>query len=339
MNARFVSPLLLTSMFAAACGGPVAPLQVGTQTVQVALILGEREAIVATPAPISLPPQTPIALPPIIIRITRPAPPPVLAPVPPPELCPQFSPIDPVVAADPVTSLRPAEATYPYRTQISGSLGGDEIAFEGETMWAVRDVIENANGSFSYSVDVLLDDEVQTTTTWRILPEGTEVRTGDNPLGLLPETPPEVAAPIEPGFYFESTTYANGGSFTPVNPIPIVQFPITTGTTYQTSGSDGVSTMSFTSTVGDRVKINACGTPLQAWQISLTEGSYATSASNGTSPVVNFTRTLFFAPQFGGLVVGDIEATTGSGTPGFPADSFSQSHTVNVQPEPGQVAE
>jgi hypothetical protein len=78
------------------------------------------------------------------------------------------------------------------------------------------------------------------------------------------------------------------------------------------------------------VRVNACGTALDAWQATMQgEAQYARGGPNST---VGFTLTIDMATQYGGLIVGDylVENYNDQQT-GVPAN-YAVGATINVLP-------
>ena len=328
-----------------ACGGPVIPLQVGTQTVPVAVVLGQREAVQQAPsAPIALPP--PIAVgPPVIVRVTPPpaTPTPTATPTTPspvdPGPCPDFSPVDPVVAADGTIPAPPAPATYPYRTSITATAGEVEETYEGDVDWTISEPTEpGTQGEYRFEVAVTIDGTDVTTTTYLVAPDGVTLsnETVEGTVeGVTGPLPPKPSVALQSGMYTESVEAPDGSIFRPQPPLLVAPFPMITGEAYNVAATDGDTSISYVLSIGERVKVNACGTPVQGWRVDLTDGRYDTVASNGTAQTATFTRTITLATQYGGLIVEDqslIEGTTFAGGNNTRAEHF----TINVLPEPAQ---
>lgn len=335
MNPR---PLIATMvLLTTACAGPTALLQVGTQAIPVAVVLGQREVVQQAPsAPLVLPPPTTVG-PPVIVRVAPPPTPHRSSPPPPPDPgpCPDFSPVDPVVAADVTVPAPPVAATYPYRSVVTATAGEDEETFAGDVDWTVSEPTEpGSQDEYRFDVTVAVDPAEATTTTYLVAPGGLTLsnETAEGTVeGAIGPLPPEPAAGLQAGLYTESVRAPDGSVFRPQPPLLLAPFPLVTGDAFNVSATDGDTSMSYVLSIGERTKVNACGTPVQGWRIELTDGRYETVASNGTVQTASFTRSVTLATQFGGLIIDDrslVEGTTFAGGNNTRAEQF----TINVPP-------
>lgn len=326
------------SAAAAACAGPVEPLNVQTQALPVGLVLGQHAAVVQAPlAPVSLPPR------PVGQQVFTPPAVPPATPVGKPHLgpCPAFDPLAPVGIVNTAPSKPPLPTSYTYRSKIDSNTAGTKASYDGPTKWTVsQSSAPNSVGDYTFQTAVKVPVAgFSKTTTYEVVPTGVQAageqvppgNIGGNPEGQLPTSAPVIASPEQPGIYLAGVSEDTGSSstsFVPASPIPLVQFPIQVGASFTTSGTDGNSVISYTSTVTKLTKVNACGTPVGAWQVDLTSGSM----SSDSQPQVAFTETLFFAPQSGCIVVGDSYSSSGSQLPAGTV-TYKQTDTINTEPK------
>lgn len=96
-------------------------------------------------------------------------------------------------------------------------------------------------------------------------------------------------------------------------PLKLFSLPVSTGEAVSATGVDPVDRLSFTLTgrMGTRERIDACGTVIDAWKFS---GSRVVQPllPNDTRGVRSTTYEFLFAPQLGGMFVGERAVTTGS---------------------------
>lgn len=331
---------LLAAMGLAACG-PVAPINTDVKQAGANVFYG-----VPTPSPLpSLAPiihflnpvesfPTPVEQPP--------APPVVIAiPTPTPDPCPSLSPLSyPAKEATPAPLRPPAAGTYPFRhtgtlTTNPGTAIQKVVQLPDSGTRQVANV--SAVGSaqdFSFDVVDTFNEEI-TTTSYHVYPQGAA--------GPLPAT-----NGVAPGVYITSMVTkdlndaSNNKTFTPLSPgVEIFPLPAAPGATWQSAGTDpstGTTEVvgptatdpKGTGTVSDHVRVNACGTPIDAWEATMQgEEEYAYGGPNGK---VDFTLTVDMATQYGGLIVADylVEYYKDQQT-GVPTN-YAAGATINVLP-------
>jgi hypothetical protein len=127
------------------------------------------------------------------------------------------------------------------------------------------------------------------------------------------------------------------GTFTPTVPIPLVQTPLTNDH-FTSIGTDGVTSMTFVSTIKKRVNVNACGKKLDGLEVELSDGHIGGMTPDGKVQKVDFTETFDFGLQFGGLPLRDRGSVTGLTLPGGATapDEIKRTFdfTINTQPKP-----
>ncbi|HVV75619.1 MAG TPA: hypothetical protein VHC43_06245 [Mycobacteriales bacterium] len=323
------------AVFATACSGPHQALDAQTQAVPVDLVLGHAAVVEAPLAPVTIP-VAPVG------QNVFPSPKPTTPTAPPVPVkqgpCPAFDPLQPIAAMPTVPRRAPKVAQYVYRTKITSKTSGKPATYTGPSHWRVSKPSKpGALGSYTFNVITRIPKLKETkTTTYLVLPKalsagGEQIppsNIGGNPQGLLPTPLPAIAAPLMPGIYLAGVKQTGVAAFLPATPVALVQFPITPGATFTSVGSDGEHVITFTSTVLSTTKVNACGTPVGAWGVKLTQGL----VSSPSAPLVNFTETLRFSTLAGGLVVGD-DYQSSSALPGLGAATFDETDTINTEPK------
>jgi hypothetical protein len=357
--------LALVAMAATACAGPNAPFDVGNQAAPINLILGAHDAVVVAPVgPVSVP--LPSGLAPYVQPpgdgLPLPSGPPSLPPAVDLGPCPSFDPLAPVIGGTASTLPGPpAPATYVYRAKTTDTIGKATSKFNGNTTWKVTvGAADPTTGAY----DVTLDTTVGSAKSSRVLrvqPQAITASTGhDTPLdapptlgineaidsynstvlpyGLpqIPRAAPDVARPGPAGIYLVSQSMGDN-TFTPSLPIPILQTPLTNDS-YTAFGTDGVTAMTFVSTVKKRVSVNACGSKLDGLEVELSGGHIGTLTPDGKVQELDFTETLDFGLQFGGLPLRDRGTVTGLLLPGGATspDKIERTFdfTINSRPKP-----
>ena len=244
-------------LLATACGGPRRPVPVGVKDVATDVLLGGLQDEVA-PRPIPLAPNP--ALPPT--RSLRPQPAaPAPGPVPTPSpLCPKADPLSasPYEARNRVGNA-PVAASYTYRS--TGSISVDELTFP------MPPIVERTIGEVSA-------DEVPFTF------ELTE--------NLLGTETTNVYSVTEDGIFITHQITEDGElEWTP--PLTILPFPAQSGATWTvvSTALDGLVVMEYMGRIGrltedgdddadtdpdlvdSRVRVDACGTFIDAWNVQL----------------------------------------------------------------------
>jgi hypothetical protein len=294
------------------CAGPREPLDVGTQAVPLSLVLERHQAVASAPVgPLTLPrnppPGSSFPLPGVGGAATQV---PTLGPLPPlPSFaCPPFSPIAPVLAATSDVQAAPEPAALPYRGLIVSIAGTSKpVAFVGDSTWTSSKPVANPLGDLSFDVRVT-GKGLTSSRSYTVVK-------GDGPPTADPtrqaELPPRPAAPREPGLFMTKFVDADGRVFQPVVPLPLLLFPAQPGQTFRAESSDANTTMSYVATVKGRGKTNACGVPVEGWQVELTEGKIRVTKPDGgvqgesTTFLADFTEKLLIGTQFGGTILED----------------------------------
>lgn len=387
---RLTAAAVLGGLVVTGCSGPAAPLDVGTQSVPIALVLGQIKAVQAAPVgPLNGPtkpqdfPFYPLPSP--VRGIVEQSLPPV--PVGP---CPDYDPLAPVLGVGRTIPGPPVTATYPYRGQVIDVYPGKTSAFVGSSSWSVSTgPADPTTGAYDVTYTVKLG-AATTTRVLRTLPHditpgsdaGSDPSDQTNPnatIATINSTLSSEGAPPLPtdmpnpagyglaGIYLVSQE-SNGVTFTPSVPLALLQLRQLNGagdaqaaaaeaiTSY---GYDPVtqSAMAFKSTVTTAIdKVNACGTPLQAVQVSLTAPGTSEAAppkppvgpdpgaavyaqrdvtSDPTKPqgsVVFFQDKIDFGLEYGGLIVKEESAVAPLN--GVQVDTNNPPTTPTAVPQP-----
>jgi hypothetical protein len=313
---RLLIPFALLTL--TACG-PTIPLNTGLKQAGSDILFGHPPA---PPPPPPLPQvrnlPAPLELPPLVASAPAATFAAIPAPNPPPAACPEAAPlaVPPVEAAASATKP-PAAATYNFR--YAGSLTVDpglaDQKVSNVPLSGTRQVVPASpsavDGSYTFSVVETFNGH-QLKNDFTVYPAGHTLTTTQ---GLLPQKTPDS------GIYFTGSTMSTPGStdaptkFTPTPPIQIDAFDDSPGQTWQGgAGTDPLSQRTLTvdgnsanpnsSVVIGRVRVNACGAVIQAWEVQLA-GTLGDATSGPSNTVQTYTLSLDFATQYGGLSVRD----------------------------------
>jgi hypothetical protein len=155
------------------------------------------------------------------------------------------------------------------------------------------DTQRSSTGSFTYDASERIGDTT-TTTTYRVVTDG-----------VVPDQ--------QNGLFLVRMTYRRSDGttarFEPTPALRLAALPLVRGTTSDQSAVDAQSqtAMSFTSTVEGKSRVYACGVALDTWTIHLTKGQLL-----GPDQDLSFDATYQLATQFGGIIVQDAVAFTGT---------------------------
>jgi len=307
---RRVPPLaaavLLAAILTAGCSGPDRPLDVGFKEVPSDVVLGAQSTpappVPGVQAPLP-PPPPPFALPPPVSVVALPPPPfavpepsrPAPSPVPQPSrpACPAADPLQaPALEAPASIAGPPVDAAYLFRNDGTFEVSGADARkgrFPQTSLRVVKTVFRRAdNALFDVQVAETLGD-VTTTTTYRTT-RATAVETAAD-------------GTVDPGLYILSVVSTREGETAVFNPKPALRLaalPLVRGARSEARGIDPetATTMSFTSVVAGKARVDACGAPLDSFTLELTEGRLLSSTSDLT-----FASTLAVGTQYGGIVL------------------------------------
>lgn len=303
--------MLAMALLLGACAGPEAPLSVGIKEIPSDVELGVTARTEPTVAPLP-----PIALPLNPIGVDDIGPRPRILP-PAATACPEADPLRaPAKEAVNTIDAPPAPGVQPFRNHGSFEVTGADAKEGRFPATSVRDVKEvyrmavpGAVGSwFRFDVEATLGS-LTTTTTYALLPEGQDV------FGS------------RPGLYIARVRaeFADGTSedFRPASfpGLLLLPFPASPGVEWSAAGADPRSgtAMAFTGRVGRKVRVDACGVPLDAWTVRI-EGAFGESDGPGVA-ISPSTQTSFVADyalgtQYGGISLMDaieIDRTSAQG--------------------------
>lgn len=307
----------------AACAGPHRPLEFGIKEISSDLILGRQgAAVLPAPAPVPVPPVAFVFSPSGLVGPSSPMRPatPVAAPptTQPPSSCPTADPLAPtqVPARNAVTTL-PAEATYVYRVEGTYSVGGANASsgtLPPLSTRRVSDVHQLSDGSVNFIVEARLGDTV-TDTTYHVIPTTT----------LAPQA----------GIFVHAvrTSDSDGSSaFTPTSELLLLPFPADPGATFSAAGTDGPTTMQWDGAIGQKARVDACGTPIDAVSVRI-RGTVSTAGARSVTQ--NIDAVYAIATQFGGISVMDtvnLDGTVVESGAAFSASRHLQA-TINSEPK------
>lgn len=319
-----LAALILVAM--AGCAGPQAPLLVGIKEVPSDVVLTRKRPQAAT-APIP-----PIGLPirePAISAFEHPIFEAVVGP------CPSADPLAaPSKEAVNTILLPPAAGTYSFRNEGSFEVSGANAkkgAFPSLSTRTVKEVFKvmtpgSTETWYRFDVEAVLAD-FYTTTTYTLVPE---------------QAGPTVVTGPQPGLFITrvQTQLPNGTSedFRPANfpGLLLLPFPFSPGVEWNAAGADPRSgtAMAFTGLVGQKVRIDACGTPLDAVTVQV-DGQFGETEGPGTaiSPLsqTRFAAEYALGTQFGGLSLMDLVEMTRTD----PRGNLYQKNRSTINSEPG----
>jgi hypothetical protein len=110
----------------------------------------------------------------------------------------------------------------------------------------------------------------------------------------------------QPGLYITRLAASDSSLRVPDPGIKLVDFPVQTGTSFSSAATDGVTTMTYTSTVNTvPARVDACGVLLDVYQVDLAGeiSKQTTNTADQGYVRATFKASYGVAPQFGGLVV------------------------------------
>ncbi|MGI8792954.1 MAG: hypothetical protein ACR2H3_07245 [Acidimicrobiales bacterium] len=301
MRRSFLGLVVALSLLASGCATtPTVPI--GMKEYPADIVYGDQ----STPAP---PPPVPAADPrpafPGFIAPPAPRPP---SPTSPPTTrqptttlpvvrCPADNPLDvPKREASPSVGSTPSVGRYPFRQTGHSKVDGTVVAtLAPETEHQVDAIRDVALESFRFDVGVLQGDAT-TTTTYEVNRRGVEnglhiaqIRTSD-PLGT--------------------------SAFTPSAPVKLLPFPAVIGARWRSAGTDPLHqvTLSINGLVRGKTRVNACGTPLDAWLVEVGRDPQTDQPSRivGPQKSIELTGTYAVATQFGGMIIAENITMRGS---------------------------
>jgi hypothetical protein len=232
-----------------------------------------------------------------------------------------------------VATHRPAPTSYPYR--YNGSITSNPGQPNAKTVKlptsGTREIANvsafQSDGSYTYDV-IETYNQLKTTTTFDVIPNATGA-------GSLPGAPSQAN---NAGIYLRQiqTTRLDGqggtDNFAPTPEVLLMQFPAQSNTTFQGSGTDGTNTTTMkvdSGTVQNRVRVNACGTVLDSWQVEVV--GRIVNARGGPNSVRNFDITFDSVTQYGGFNVSE-HVVQSYQDPDGTSERLDVTDTINVAP-------
>ena len=328
-----------------ACAGPREPLSVGARQVDTDILLGTAPAVVEDALPPALPPAGipqvggPVfQLPP---QVGTGAPPPAVVELPSappaPDRCPDNND-DPRLRSDNAGPVgAPAPGTYVFRTEGTFERSGADATkgvIDTQASTQVANVRAGVAGYYYDAATVIGD--ATTTVTYFVLPRGSTVA-GQEPY-VGPPPPANVGANV-PGMYIARIQTRDKGvvrDFTPATLLKIFEWAGATGTQFAVSGSDDDETMSFVATIGQGRHVNACGTPLDALTVQLSEGRYVwrykDTAGTEQQVVSDFSATYGIATQYGALIIASDYQRRTKAVSGADVEFLELETEINAEP-------
>ncbi len=306
---KSLSILLAAIFILGACRGPNEPLEVVEKTIPTDVVLGRRVAA-------AVPGLSEIIIEEIFVNpmpfapslgFDRPRGPVSFG------FCPPADPLAvPATEARNVITKAPKEAEYPYHGIgfTAAGIGGQEpkiVQYPLTHLRKIQTVLLEPTGSFTYEMRVDYGENRVTTYRYRVVPEG--VATPGYPTPPPPEVGADPKGPtrVQPGLYLLSITTPDSAFRLPEPGILFMQLPIVQGQKFATEGTDGNTFLKFTSVVGSRDRVNACGTLLDVWNLELKDLVFAEvdkRSAFANAGGLNLNSIKFkIGPQYGGLIL------------------------------------
>ena len=305
-------PFVLLAVAMTACG-PRVDVQTSVTSQLTSILLGAPKIIATPGVPVQAPaPSFPgIAAPPPVSIVA--APPPVV-PVPvtvPPLKCPALSGlVFPKVPAQPLSAAAPAQGLYPYRQSGSSVQDSDPaVLLKGTDLRPVLSQSPATGATYTFNMIARGFGNTQVATTYSLVPPPTNqsVTVPGSAVGNPPETVQTTG-----GLYIQKIVRTDpSGSyvFAPVGPgVEVFQEPAAAGATWSSSASDPNAQLSdfVQGSISGHAVANACGQAIDTWQVTLTQMIL------GPSQNETIQQTLLVAPQYGCLIVDEVDKTTGT---------------------------
>jgi hypothetical protein len=235
--------------------------------------------------------------------------------------CPDPDPLAvPVDEAQGFVPRPPAAQQLPFRVSGTSSVDDEVTPLTGDVVHTVGASTPFGDTTFRFDVAIGAEDD-GTVTTYQVDQRG--VAQTDGVAIVQIRTTDQVAT----------------DAFTPSAPIRILPLPPVKGQRFSSTGADPIHATSLTifGQVVDKVRVNACGTPLEAWQVRVGPDPQTgqPSAIRGPAKEIVLSGTYAIAPQFGGLVITD--ALRMKGTDATRSILIDRTSTTNVRPAGGKA--
>lgn len=298
--------LLVVALLTAGCGAPPRPLSMGFKEIPSDVVLGDQTSSTlpgagddpAQPGLIALPPSIVSLPPPPFEDVRRPVSSPPARPP-----CPTADPLGaPELEAPSSIETPPADGTYFFRNLGTYDVSGANPrrgTFPATSFRTVKTTFESDDRRvFDFTVaETLLD--TTTTTTFRV------VRAAE--IGAAAE------GSAEAGLYIRRIETKNFGgdiaTFSPTPELRLAALPLVRGARVEARGLDPTTatTMTFTSTVIGKARVDACGELLDSFTLEVTDGRLLAPNQD-----IEFAAAYAIGTQFGGLVLRDTVAFRGT---------------------------
>ncbi len=206
----------------------------------------------------------------------------------PPRACPEDDPLAVPAEAPAIIPGQPLPGAYRFRQSGSVTSAGRTTPLVAEIDHRVDRVTAGATGAINFDVGIT-ENGATTTTTYSVVRRG-----------------------AQDGLYLAAirTNDAIGtSSFTPSSPVQLLPTPTVKGTRFSSAGTDPLGQVSIVinGTVTGKTRVNACGTPVDAWLVTVGSEPQTGAPSRIVGPQrnVTITGTYAVATQFGGLIVAE----------------------------------
>lgn len=297
-------------LLAAACGTPGRPI--GIKEYPGDVVFGDQ----ALPPPPTIPPAAD-PVPAFPGFIAPPAPreqafdaPPTTRPRPLPTIpvaaCPEDDPL--AVPGDEAVQRVPGPpkpATLPFRVSGTSKVGTTTVQLPPLATHKVSGPTSFGQSIFRFDVAVSQFGG-ETVTTYQVdQSSGGQAVSGLTSGNAASNVSPDNVAIVQ----IRTADQVATNAFTPSAPIRILPLPPVKGLRFTGAGSDPLHGTSITihGTIVGKSRVNACGTPIEAWQVRVGVDPQTGQPSTITSPTkrIVLTGTYSVATQFGGLIVAD----------------------------------
>lgn len=344
---RATAHLAAAILVLTACSGPEAPLGIQVRELPSDVVTGAPDRPTLPPLssvpPLGLPltvsglnalsfPTADIASPPTSSRSRFPSRPP----------CPAADPRQaPAQAAVNTVTLPPAPGRYDFRTDGSYEITGANArqgslpAASSRTVSNIVDLSSPSQASYGFEVTATLGG-LTTTTSYTLVAESSAPTAGQAGLFLT-----RIRSQQRDGTTFELNPRPGPG-------LLMLPFPATPGDTWTAAAADPVTqtTMSYTGTVGQLSRVDACGTMLQALTVRL-DGSVTVDGSPASPPAQlgdgqstspagrdEFVAVYEFGTQYGALSLRDTVTLDRTSA----ASTLHETYTSTISSEPSPPA-
>lgn len=228
-----------------------------------------------------------------------------------PAACPEDDPLAvPEREAFVSVTARPKAQTIPYRVRGTVTAAGTTLPLPVEATHRVGAPTNIGDPSvFRFDVAVRQGAD-ETVTTYQV-----DQRSGGAAVSGTANNP-TVAADSVSIVQIRSASQVATDAFTPSAPIRILPLPPVRGDRFSGTGTDPLHGTSMTvfGLIRGKTRVNACGTPLEAWLVEVGADPQTGQPSSIRSPDKNLviTGTYAVATQFGGLIIADDLTLTGT---------------------------